>query len=97
MLSEDYENAHSSFSGRVLGFVVLGMVLIFIGIIIIVVASFIFGESNNVGGVILIGPIPIVFSAGSESWVLVAIGILITIFSVVLFWLSNKRFKRNSD
>jgi uncharacterized membrane protein len=97
LLNEDYKNAGPNFSSRALGFFVLGVVLIFIGIIVMVVASFIFGGSGNVGGVILIGPIPIVFGVGSESWLLIAIGILITVFSVVLYWFSNKRLKRNSN
>jgi uncharacterized membrane protein len=95
--NEDYTNPGPSFSSRALGFFLLGVVLIFIGIIVMVVVSFIFGGSGNVGGVILIGPIPIVFGAGSESWLLIAIGILITVFSVVLYWFSNKRFKINSN
>jgi len=71
--------------------------LVFVGIFVMFVALLAFGGSGSVGGVILIGPIPIVFGAGPESGLLVAVGIVITIVSVVLFWVFNKSIKRKND
>ena len=60
-------------SGRLLGLLLLGITLVFVGIAVLVVASDVFRNSGNVGGVILIGPIPIVFGAGTFSiWLIVS-------------------------
>ncbi len=97
MLTEDNEDAGFDVSNKILWLLLLGITLVFVGIIVIVAASVIFGGSGSVGGVILIGPIPIVFGAGPESWLLIVLGIIITIVSIVSFWIMNKRFKRKDD
>lgn len=81
-------------SGRLLGFLFLGVALVFVGIAIIVVASVFLGGSGSVGGVILIGPIPIVFGAGSDAGWLIAISIILTAISLVLFLIMNRRQRR---
>ena len=97
MLTEDNEDAGFDVSNKTLWLLLLGITLVFVGIIVIVAASVIFGGSGSVGGVILIGPIPIVFGAGPESLLLIVLGIIITIVSIVSFWIMNKRFKRKDD
>lgn len=72
----------------------IGLVLVFIGIAVIVVATVLLGGSGSVGGVILIGPIPIVFGAGPEAAWLIAVGAVITIISLVLFIALNRRVRR---
>ena len=52
-------------SSRLFVMVMLGFLLVFIGVIVLVVASVFSGESGSVGGVVFIGPIPIVFGGGS--------------------------------
>jgi uncharacterized membrane protein len=69
-------------------------VLIFIGIAVIIVATVLLGGSGIVGGVILIGPIPIVFGAGPEAGWLITVGAVITIISLVLFIALNRRVRR---
>ena len=81
-------------SSRFLALLYMGIVLVFIGIAIIVVASVVFGSSGNVSGVILIGPIPIVFGSGSDSGWLIAISVVLTIISLVLFLVINRKAKR---
>jgi len=97
VLSEETEDTGIGGSGRTLVLLLFGISLITIGIAVIVLVSIILGESGSVGGIILIGPIPIVFGAGQDAWLLIAIGIIITIISVILFWIFNKKLKRNSD
>ena len=71
----------------------LGVALIFAGIIVIVVASLVLSSPGNVGVVIFIGPIPIVFGSGPNlSW-LILIGIAITILSAVIFIVMNRHYK----
>jgi len=72
----------------------VGLALVFIGVAVIVVATVLLGGSGSVGGVILIGPIPIVFGAGPEAAWLIAVGAVITIISLVLFISLNRRVRR---
>ncbi len=97
MLTKEYEDAGLDVSNKTLWLLFLGITLVFVGIFVIVVASVAFEGSGSVGGVILIGPIPIVFGAGPDPGLLVAVGIVITIISVVLFLVFNKRMKRKND
>ena len=95
MLSDkETESEGISVSGRVLGFFLLGLTLIFVGIAVLLVASVIFGGSGSVGGIILIGPIPIVFGAGTDATWLIAISVILTIASLILFLLLNRRAKK---
>jgi uncharacterized membrane protein len=85
-----------SISNRLLGFLLLGITLVFVGIAVLIVASFVFGGSGSVGGVILIGPFPIVFGAGPDAGWLLAISVILTVVSVILFLVLNRRAKRLS-
>ena len=95
MLSEDRDEG-IAVSGRGFGLLLLGIALVFAGIAVIVVATVVLGGSGSVGGVILIGPIPIVFGAGPEAGWLIAVGIAFTIISVALFLVLNRRARRFS-
>jgi uncharacterized membrane protein len=87
---QEAKNEDTGISGRLLGFLLLGIALVFIGIAVLVVFSLISGGSASAGGVILIGPIPIIFGAGPDAGWLIVIGVLITVFSVVFFFLMNR-------
>jgi uncharacterized membrane protein len=79
---------------RLFGLVVLGISLVFAGVAVIIAASALSGSSGSVGGVILIGPIPIVFGAGPDAAWLILLSVILTIISVVLFLIMNRRVKR---
>ena len=81
-------------SSRLLGLIILGISLVFAGVALIIAASALSGGSSSVGGVILIGPIPIVFGAGPDAAWLIVLSVVLTIISVVLFLLMNRRVKR---
>ncbi len=92
MLSEaDAEEEGFGISSRLLGFLLLGITLVFVGIAVLVVASVVFGGSGSVGGIILIGPIPIVFGAGPNAGWLIAAGVIFTVISLIVFLVMNKR------
>ena len=98
MFSDDEsENEGIGISSRLLGFLLLGITLVFAGIAVLVVASLVFGGSVSVGGVILIGPIPIVFGAGSEAGLLIAVSIILTVISIIFFLITNRRARRVSS
>ncbi len=94
MSGEDSEGDGFSVSSRLLGFLLLGIALVFVGIAVLVVSSVVFGGSGSVGGVILIGPIPIVFGAGPDAAWLIVISAILTVVSVVLFLVLGRHNKR---
>jgi uncharacterized membrane protein len=89
--SDDYG---INISVRLHGFLLLGIVLVFVGITILVVASIVLSGSGSVGGIILIGPIPIVFGSGPDAGWLIAISLILTVASIALFLILNKRSRR---
>ena len=95
MLKDEETDEGVAVSGRLLGFLVLGIALVFIGVAVLVVA-FVFLGGGSVGGIVLIGPIPIVFGAGPEAGWLIAAGIILTIISIIWFLVLNKRARRFS-
>jgi uncharacterized membrane protein len=81
-------------SSRLFGFLILGIVLVFVGIVVLVVASLVLSGSGSVGVVIFIGPFPIVFGSGPNATWLILIGIVLAVLSVVLFLIINRRSKK---
>lgn len=69
----------------------LGIGLVFVGVAVLAVAAVMAGGSGSVGGVIFIGPIPIVFGAGPDSGWLITISIIVAVIMVVLFLVLNRR------
>jgi uncharacterized membrane protein len=97
MLSdEEAEDDGISISGRLLGFLLLGIALVFIGIAVLVFATLVLGGSGSVSGIILIGPIPIVFGSGPDAGWLILISVVLTVVSIALFLIMNKRSRRKS-
>jgi uncharacterized membrane protein len=78
-------------SNRLFGFLLLGVTLVFFGIAVIVIASLFLVGSGSIGGVILIGPIPIIFGTGPDVIWLIAISIILTVVSVILFLIMARR------
>jgi uncharacterized membrane protein len=68
-----------------------GSLLIFIGVAFIFISALSGVGSVSGGGIILIGPIPIVFGAGPDFLTLLPIAVAITIMAVVLFLLFSRR------
>jgi uncharacterized membrane protein len=94
---EEAEDDGIGISSRVGSFFVFLVTLVFVGIAVLVVASVVLGGSGSVGGVILIGPIPIVFGAGPDAGWLIAISIILTVVSLILFLVMNRRARRFSS
>lgn len=81
-------------SSRFFGLLILGISLVFVGVAVIIAAVVLTGGFGSVGGVILIGPFPIVFGAGPDAVWLIVLSVVLTIISLVLFLLMNRRVKR---
>lgn len=95
MLSyEEAEDEGIGVSGGVLGFLFLGVALVFVGIALVVVTSVFLTGLGSVGGVILIGPIPFVFGAGPDAGWLIGVSIILTAVNIILFLIMNRRQRR---
>ncbi|XHH08448.1 MAG: DUF131 domain-containing protein [Candidatus Bathyarchaeia archaeon] len=82
-------------SSRLFGLLLLGFGLVFVGVIVLVVAAVLSsGGSGSVGGVIFIGPIPIVFGAGPDSNWLIIISIIIAVVMFAVFFIFSRRTRR---
>jgi len=93
MLSEgEPEENGIAMSNRLFGFLILRIVLVFVGIVILVTASLISGGLESSGVVIFVGPFPIVFGSGPNAAWLILIGIILAILSVVFFFIMKRRF-----
>jgi uncharacterized membrane protein len=77
----------------------VGFAVIFVGFFVAALGTFQSqGGSNSAGGVILIGPVPIIFGSGQGSGTLVTIAIVLSavmiamyLASFLLFWRAGRR------
>jgi uncharacterized membrane protein len=87
---QEPEEGGIAVSSRALKLLMFGIALVFVGVAVLVVASVVWGGSGSVGGVIFIGPIPIVFGAGPDASWLILISIILAVISTVLFLVWNR-------
>lgn len=88
------EDEGSNVSSKLLALLILGCAIVIIGIIIVAVGATLGNGSASVGGVIFIGPFPIVFGAGPDAMWLIAISIAISVVIIVIFMLMRRRSYR---
>jgi uncharacterized membrane protein len=70
------------------------LALIFIGMVVMTIASFTQGHGTTSGGaVILIGPIPIILGSGPESSWLILLAAIITAIALVMFLLARTKMR----
>jgi uncharacterized membrane protein len=81
-------------SSRMFGLLMLGVLLVFVGVIVLIAALVLGSGSGSVGGVIFIGPFPIVFGVGPDSGWLITISIIIAVVTVALFFVYLRRARR---
>lgn len=83
---------------RLFLFFVLGFSLIFAGIIIVLVATLLYGgDSASFGAFVFIGPFPIVFGVGSDPGLVIVAGLFLAVLSIVVFWVMNRKVRSYSD
>ncbi len=91
---EETEEEGISISSRLFALIALGFVLVFVGIVVLAVAAIVFGGSGSVGGVIFIGPIPIVFGAGPDAAWLILISVVLAVLSMIVFLVMSRRLRK---
>ncbi len=71
---------------------VSGFILISVGIIILIAATVLQGNGNiSGGGIVFIGPIPIIFGAGPNAFLAILLAAILTIVGfIVFFWWRRK-------
>jgi len=74
----------------------LGLLLVFLGMIIILVGMLYMALSSGGevegGGVVIIGPIPIVFGSNKKiAWTMLLVALAITVLLYILYFYSYKR------
>ncbi len=93
-MGEEETEENISVSRRLLSLLLLGITLVFAGITVLVIVSLVLGGSGSVGGVILIGPVPIIFGAGENAGLLILFGATVTVLSLILFFVLNRRVQK---
>ncbi len=78
-------------SGRFIAVLMIGFAILIAGFALIIISSLAGGGSANVGGVIFIGPFPIVFGAGPDAIWLVLISLVISVVMIVIFVLMRRK------
>ncbi len=97
ILKEDDEAEGFMGSSRLFAFLFFGIALLFIGIVVLAVASASLGDTGSVGVVIFIGPFPIFFGSGPDATWLIIIGVILAIISLIAFLVMNKRYGRFNE
>ena len=90
MAEDDESEEGIPISSRLFWLLILGIVLVFVGIIVLVVIASIFSGSSSAGVVVFIGPFPIVFGSCLKATWLILMGIP-SVLSLVLFFVMNRR------
>lgn len=92
-----YANDKSSKPQKFLVLFIIGFLMLFVGIIILMVATMLIGEgSANFGGVIFIWFIPIVFGAGPEATWMIVFAIIFAVLSVIVFLIFRRELVKAS-
>jgi uncharacterized membrane protein len=85
------DNESIGISGGMLTVLFVGFAVILIGIILVILAAAVGGGSSSVGGVIFIGPFPIVFGAGPDATWLIVISLVVAVLMLVLLFVWRRK------
>ncbi len=88
-----YASEQSSVFQKFFLLFIIGFFLIFMGIIILMVATVLSDGSVNFDAFIFIGPFPIVVGAGPEAPWMILFAILLAVLSVIMFLVLTKQMK----
>jgi len=92
---EKYANNKSNRHQKFLTLLIIGFFMIFLGIIILIVATLLYGEgSAHFGSVIFIWFIPIVFGAGPEATWMITFATILAVLSIIMFPIIRKEIAK---
>jgi uncharacterized membrane protein len=99
-MAEEYEaRGRSRMAVLALRLLFLGFILTFIGIVAVIAAAFLQGQSgqSNVSGavVIFVGPIPVILGVGPYSFYTILLAVVLTIVGFVAFFLMRRQLSKS--
>lgn len=92
-----YASEQSSVFQKFFLLFIIGFFLIFVGIIILMVATVLSDGSANFGAFIFIGPFPIVMGAGPEALWMILFAIILAVLSVIMFLVLRRERKKSES
>jgi len=94
---EKYAHDKSGRPQKFLILLILGFFIISLGIIILMIATILYGDgSANFGGVIFIWFIPIVFGAGPEATWMIIFAIIFAVLSIIIFLILRRELAKTN-
>jgi uncharacterized membrane protein len=94
---DDFAESEPRTSHGLFALFVLGFLTILAGIIFVMIATILSSSgSASFGGVIFIGPIPIVFGAGPSAQWLILFAIILAGLSIVMFLMMRKKYDKEA-
>lgn len=92
-MTENEENKGSSESEfkKLFLMLTIGFLAIFAGVVILAVAAVLSGGSADIGGVIFIWFIPIVFGAGPHAAWIILFALILAVLSLIIFLISYRK------
>jgi uncharacterized membrane protein len=74
---------------------IIGFFIIFLGVIILMIATLLYDENSaNFGAIIFIGPIPIVFGAGPEATWMTLFTIILAVIIIIMFLIIRREIDK---
>lgn len=93
--TEKTQDSETNATRRFFIMFIIGFCVTLAGIAILIFTALLYGESSvNFGGVIFVGPIPIVFGVGPEAPWMILIAIVLAVLSLVTLLIMRRETKR---
>lgn len=71
-----------------------GFLLIVAGVIVIMASAFLSGDvSVSVGGLVFVGPIPVIVGAGPDAFFAIILAAVLTVIGFIVFFWVRRRFR----
>jgi uncharacterized membrane protein len=95
MQNQEVKEETSTLNVAATWLLVSGFILMLTGITVLIIASALQGNMNiSGGGIVFIGPIPVIFGAGPNAYLAILFAAVLTISGfLVFFWLRRKSYK----
>jgi len=86
---------HEAMSSLPLNLFLIGLFLMFAGVIVLVVSALLGGDGTVSGGaIIFVGPIPIVLGAGPHAFLAIVVAAVLTVIGFIVFLWMRRRFSK---
>ncbi|MGQ9641236.1 MAG: hypothetical protein ACUVUF_03820 [Candidatus Bathycorpusculaceae bacterium] len=89
--NEENKNDNEGEFKKLFSMLIIGFLTIFVGVVILAVAAVLSGGSVDVGGVIFIWFIPLVFGAGPHAAWIILFAFILAALSIIIFLISYRK------